>query len=174
MMVAPVQVLWSAALARGSGATPRVRSHSPSGTSNASIGSHMNDASGWPSQPASCKGKPITSRSDAANPSIASAAGIVRPRRRRYVKAVLPTAKNVAVRAVSALPRFLDAPLDQRVCCRLFRFGDQPGLPIWSRRCRSSLMAAVGANWQARFPKPFAALAFPQRRCKSANTVAHM
>jgi hypothetical protein len=64
--LAPIQVERSAALACGSGATPLARSQSPSGTSNASIGSHMYDASGPRSQPASCKGKPIASRSDAS------------------------------------------------------------------------------------------------------------
>ena len=66
-------------LACGLAATPLVSSHSPRGTSNASIGSHMTDVIGPCTHPASCRGSPATSTADATTPSHASGTGIFRP-----------------------------------------------------------------------------------------------
>src|SRR6267143_1209090 len=57
-------------------ATPLTSSHTPSGTSNASIGKYMS----WVIEPrrtlAICSGSPTTSRTDASTPSQASATGL--------------------------------------------------------------------------------------------------
>jgi hypothetical protein len=71
-------------------------SHSASATSNTYAGNHMNEVTGPPANPASCRGRITTSSTDASMPSQASGTGIIRPRRRSRAKKVLPTAKKVA------------------------------------------------------------------------------
>jgi len=79
------------------GATPLINSQKPSGTSNAAIGIHRNDAIDPETNPASCKGRPTTRRAEATTPSQASKTGIIRPRSRRYEKSRLPIAKKIAL-----------------------------------------------------------------------------
>src|SRR5579872_1535569 len=86
--------------------TPLMISHSASGTSNASIGSHMIVVIGPLRNPTACKGRPITNRTDATRPVHASGMGIIRPRTKRYEKSVLPTAKKIAVTATSPRRRY--------------------------------------------------------------------
>jgi hypothetical protein len=69
--------------ARAGVATPLMISHRPSGTSNVSIGNHIIIVIGPLRNPAACKGRPITSRTDATRPTQASGMGIIRPRKRR-------------------------------------------------------------------------------------------
>ena len=64
-------------------ATPLISSHSASGTSKASIGSHISDRIGPPRNPASCSGRQTTRRTEAKTPTQASRMGIIRPRRKR-------------------------------------------------------------------------------------------
>src|SRR5213078_2103983 len=76
--------------------TPLMIIHSASVTSNTSIGNHTSSVIGPPRNPASCKGRTTTSRTDATTPSDASANGTIAPRRSNQEKSVLPTAKKDA------------------------------------------------------------------------------
>ena len=71
-------------------------SQKASGTSKANIGIHKYETTGPLTNPASCKGRPTTRRTEATTPIHANEIGIVRPRRKRYEKSVLPMANKIA------------------------------------------------------------------------------
>ncbi len=87
-----------ATLVDRTGATPLMRNHSASVTSNTNSGIHMSQPTKPPKKPTNCTGRPITTSTDATIPSQASGTGTIRPRKRSQEKSVLATAKKVALR----------------------------------------------------------------------------
>ena len=80
-----------------------MRNRIPSTTSNTATGIQISWVIGPWKTPASCNGRATTSTAEPRKPTHASQTGMLRARRKRYAKIVLPMAKQVAPTSVLAL-----------------------------------------------------------------------